>query len=269
MPRDTGDLFSPSNDGSDPTSVWGRLSQSFLKPAAPKATPGDPGYPNFSRMTDEEKQNRIRHVDPTERKLGIAASLIAVALSMVSYLPYIVSKRSVALTTLKPKDGKCHAVAGITHIHYVASTKTCDGIYPGSHYVLPLVVVLVLAGAIYVTVLIGRRSALAFTLVMTGLAFGTFIYLLPYAVAGGWVMLRAWRTQKYGAPSSKTVLTGWAPPPARGTARRPKSAPSPRGRKGKGGNTTTTRKPPSANKRYTPKSPPKKKVAPPTPGRGA
>lgn len=214
-------------------------------------------------MTDEEKQNRIRRVDPMERKLGIAASFIAVALALVSYLPYMVSKRSVALTTLKPKVGKCHAVAGIAHIHYVAATKTCDGIYPASHYFLPLVVVLVLAAAIYVTVLIGRRSALAFTLVMTGLALGTFVYLLPYAVAGGWVMLRAWRTQKYGAPSSKSVLTGWVPPPARGTARRATSSP-PRGRKGKVGSTTTARKPPTANKRYTPKSPPKKKVAPPS-----
>lgn len=216
---------------------------------------------DFSRMTDDEKRARIVGVDPTERKVAIAASLLGVALAIYANVPYMVSKASV-LTSVKPKGTSCGSVAGISDLRYVASTKTCDGIYPPSHYVLPLVVSLVLAAAIYVTVLIRRRAPLAFTLVMTGLAFGSLIVLVPYGVAGGWVMLRAWRTQKYGAPTSKTVMPGWTPPPPRGSARRAKAT-APRDRKGKGSETVTTRKPPEANKRYTPKAPPKKKVAPP------
>jgi hypothetical protein len=262
MPRGETTLITVGGDSFGPRTAWQRLSRTFLRPA-PKAPPA-PENVDFSRMTDDEKRARIVGVDPTERKVGIAASLVAFVLAVASYLPYMVSKRSV-ITTVKPKDKTCPPAAGITHLRYVASTKSCDGVYSASHYVLPLMVVLVLALAIYVTVRIGRRAPLAFTMVMTGLALSSLLYLVPYAVAGGWVMLRAWRTQKYGAPTSKTVMPGWTAPPPRGSTRRAKAtAPRDRKGKGKGTETSTTRKPPTANKRYTPKSPPKKKVAPPT-----
>lgn len=261
MPRrDTG-LITFDEGSSQPTTLQ-RLSQTFLRPPPPKASPASKDV-DFSQLTDDEKRARISGVDPTERKVGIAASLLGVALALYANVPDMVSKISVP-TTVKPKDKKCIPVTGITHLHYVASTKSCDGVYQTSHYILPLVVSLVLATAIYVTVRIHRRAPLAFTMVMTGLAFGSLIVLLPYGVAGGWVMLRAWRTQKYGAPNAKAVMPGWTPPPPRGSTRRAKST-APRGRngKGKGPETATTRKPTAANKRYTPKSPPKKKAAPP------
>lgn len=269
MAPDRTGLITVDSGGSGPPSPWERLSRTFLRPPSPKAARSQE-QPDFSRMTDDEKRSRIVTVDPTERKVGIAASLLGVVIALYSTLPYMVSKISVR-TTVKPKGTTCSPVVGVSHLHYVASTKTCNGIYPPSHFVLPLVVELVLVIAIYVTVRIGRRSALAFTIVMTGLAFGNVIILLPYIGAGGWVMLRAWRTQKYGSPSSKVVLTGWVPPPPRGSTRRAKAAPA-RARKGKQTATATTRKPPPANKRYTPKAPPaKKKASPPapSPGRGA
>ncbi len=249
------------DDGSETTTVWGRLSQTFLRPPTPGARQ-EPEHVDFSRMTDDEKRARIVGVDPTERKVGIGASILAVALALYANVPLMVSKKSV-VTTVKPVGKTCGPVVGITDLHYHAATKSCYGIYPANHYVLPLVVSLVLAVAIYVTVRIRRRAPLAFTMVMTGLAFGSLLVLVPYGVAGGWIMLRAWRTQKYGVPTAKSVTTGWVPPPARGTTRRAKAA-APRERKRKGAApTTTTRKPPAANKRYTPKAPPKKKVAPP------
>lgn len=241
------------------TTVWGRLSRTFLRPPAPKTARDE--HVDFSRMTDDEKRARIVGVDPTEKKVGIAASLLGVALAIYANVPYMVSKTSV-VTTVKPKDKTCAPVLGITDLHYVASTSSCNGIYSASHYVLPLVVSLVLAIAIYVTVLIRRRAPLAFTIVMTGLAFGSLVVLVPYGLAGGWIMLRAWRTQKYGSPTARTAMTGWVAPPPRGSTRKARST-APRGRKGKDAATTTVRKPPAANKRYTPKSPPKKKVAPP------
>ncbi len=260
MPPGNTGLITIGDDGSGPTTAWQRLSQTFLRPPPPKP-PREPEDVDFSRMTDDEKRARITGVDPTERKVGIAAAVLGIALAIYANVPYMVSKTSV-VTTVKPKHKSCAQVLGIAGLHYVASTKSCDGVYPASHYVLPFVVSLVLATAIYVTVRIRRRAPLAFTMVMTGLAFGSLLVLVPYGAAGGWIMLRAWRTQKYGAPTAKTPLTGWTPPAPRGTTRRAKSA-TPRSHKGKGADTATTRKPPAANKRYTPKSPPKKKVAPP------
>jgi len=256
-PAASGSATSGSDGGSGPETLWGRLSQTFVRQPAP-APVREPEHVDFSRMSDDDKRARITGVDPTERKLGIAASVLGVALALYANVPYMVSKTAVPDPTAKPVHQHCSIG------HYVVKTATCNVVYPANHYVLPLVVSLVLAAAIYVTVLVRRRAPLAFTMVMTGLAFGSLIVLLPYAAAGGWVMLRAWRTQKYGSPTAKSVMTGWVPPPARGTARRAKSA-SRRARTGKDGSGTgEPRKPPSANKRYTPKSPPKKKVGPPS-----
>lgn len=268
-PNSTG-LITLDDGSSGPTTAWGRLSQTFFRPPPPRAN-SQAERVDFARMTDDEKRSRIVTVDGNDRKIGIAGSLLGVAISLYANVPYMVSKVSVE-TTVKPKGTFCSPAVGISHLHYVTATKTCNGIYPASHFVLPLIVELVLAVAIYVTVLIKRRSALAFTMVMTGLAFGNFIVLLPYIAAGGWTMLRAWRAQRYGTPSAKARLTGWVPPPPRGSARRSKAtAPRARSRRAKDAESTTKRKAPSANKRYTPKTPPKKKTTPPapTPGRGA
>lgn len=211
--------------------------------------------PDVSAMDDDEKRALIVRIDPTERKLGIIASVLGVALALYANVPYMVSKIAVP-STVKPKHKTC--TAGFI---YAAKTNTCNVVYPASHYVLPLVVSLVLAIAIYVTVRIGRRSPLAFTMIMTGLAFGSLLVLVPFGAGGAWVMLRAWRTQKRGSPSAKAPLPGWVPPPPRGTTRRAKSTgPRSSGKRRGEEQSTTSRKPPPANKRYTPKSPPKKKV---------
>jgi hypothetical protein len=257
----------PPGNGGAPRTGWQRLSETFLRPASPPKEPQE--QPDFSRMSETEKRARIVAIDPVERKVGIVASILGVALALYANVPYMVSKISV-ITTVKPKGKACGTVIGITNLHYVASTKTCNGAYPASHYVLPLIISMVLAAAIYVTVRIRRRAPLAFTLVMTGLAFGSLIVLVPYGLAGAWVMLRAWRTQKYGAPTARGVaLEGWTPPPPRGTTRRAKSTGPSSTRRRKAGaepEKSTARKPPTANKRYTPKAPPpakpKKKVTP-------
>lgn len=241
------------------STVWQRIQQTFLRPVAPRAASQ---APDVSGMNDDEKRAMIVRIDPTERKLGMVASALGVALALYVNLPYMVSKTSVPISGMKPKGETCPPSAGISHLHYVAATKSCDGIYPTSHYVLPLIVSLVLAIGIYVTVRIGRRSPLAFTMIMTGLAFGSMIVLVPFGAGGAWVMLRAWRTQKRGSPTAKAPIPGWTAPPPRGTTRRAKSTGPRTTRKRRGeAQTTTNRKPPSANKRYTPKSPPKKKVS--------
>lgn len=253
-----------------PRTGWERLSETFLRP------PNPPGQRrpvaetvDFASMTDDEKRARISQIDPTERKVGLAASVLAAVLALAYTIPYMVAKISV-VTTVKPVHETC-----TTHFTYVASTKTCNGVLPASHYVFYLVLWLVFAAAIYVTVRIGRRAPMAFAIVLTGLAFGTVIIMLPYVVVGGWLLLRAYRTQKNGSPTAKVPLEGYVKPPpkgsrAAGTGAGARSAAGPGGRnstrrrrRGQPEPEPGVRQPPAASKRYTPKSPPRKKVPPP------
>jgi hypothetical protein len=241
-----------SGAAGQPLGPWQRLSQSLFRPPPEKPAPKTL---DFGGMSDDEKRAHIVQIDPSERKVGLVASALGAALALYANVPYMVSKISVP-TTVKPKGRSC----GLADLHYVAKTKTCNTVYPPSHYVLPLVVSLVLAAAIYVTVRIRRRAPLAFTMAMTGLAFGSLLILVPYGVGAGWIMLRAWRTQKYGSPAARSPVTGWVAPAPRAAARRANA----RSRRTKTAQSNgAARKPPEANKRYTPKSPPKKKPAPP------
>lgn len=255
-----------------PRTGWERLSDTFLRPAKPAGSRKEPEKVDFSSMSDDEKRSRISSIDPTERKIGLAASILAAVFALVYSIPYMVSKIAVP-TTVKPVHGTC-----ATTLTYVASSKTCNGVYPPSHYVLPLVLWLVFAAAILVTVRIGRRSPLAFAMVLTGLAFGTLILMIPFVAAGAWVLIRAYKTQKYGAPNAKAPLEGYVRPPprtrgsgGRGGTGAGKSAgggsarnSTRRRRKGEPEPEPDVRPPPTASKRYTPKSPPKKRVPPPS-----
>ena len=102
-----------------------------------------------------------------------------------------------------------------------------------------------------------RRTVVAFSFFINGLALT--LVLLPLGIAmavlGGWLMLRAFRINKYGTASAKNIArSGGSSRPARGRAK--STAP-----------TTTTkpsapaeRRPPTASKRYTPKASPRRKA---------
>ncbi|MDA8359430.1 MAG: hypothetical protein M0Z95_24710 [Actinomycetota bacterium] len=261
---------------------WQRLQESFFKPPPPRSPKTPPTPADFSKMTGAEIRARINQIDDTERKIGLAGAILAAIFALIFTVPYMVSKIAVA-TTVKPLHKTC-----ADHLTYEANGKgpaTCNGIYPPSHYVFPLVVWLVFALAIFVTVRIGRRAPVAFALVLTGLAFGTFIVIVPFLGAGGWLLLRAWRTQRYGSPTARAPVEGYVRPGPR-EPRGTRAGPGRNGRAGVGstgllsGSEATgssgrgflrrrpaeipqqarSRPTPTANKRYTPKAPPKKKI---------
>lgn len=244
-----------------PLTGWQRLAQTFVNPPGPRS---QPVVEDLSHLSDAERRRRINQIDSTERKVGLAAGALAGVFALVYTIPYMVGKISVATTT-KPVHKAC-----AHHYKYTlnpGAAATCNTVYPPSHYVFPLVIWLVFAAAILITVRVGRRALLAFTIVITGLAFGTFILLLPFLVAGGWLLLRAWRTQRYGAPTARAPVEGYVRPTAGATRR-----PSPTA--GGGRNVTRRRRgdqaereppvrpPPAASKRYTPKTPQKKRPPP-------
>lgn len=244
---------------------WERLSRTFLNPPKSGARQGQSaGPPDYASMTEEEVRTRIISIDATERKIGLAGSVLAAIFALVFTIPYMVSKIAVQTTT-KPLHKTCPP--GLTYTPNGKAPATCNGVYPPSHYVLPLVVWLIFAVAIYVTVRIGRRSPLAFALALTGLSFGTIVVIIPFVGAGAWILVRAWRTQKYGTPRAKAPVEGYVRPP-------PRNARSARASGGGGGARSSptkgakgaapqgVRQPPAPSKRYTPKAPPKKKPPP-------
>ncbi|HEX3334010.1 MAG TPA: tetraspanin family protein [Acidimicrobiales bacterium] len=128
-----------------------------------------------------------------------------------------------------------------------------------------------LGGAILLFCVIGyvliwrrRRSLLAFDLFLIGFGFTLFIGLIGFLfiLVGGWLLLHAWRINKYGTYNAKVI--------ARETRNRPRGGAS----KGTPAKSTAKsratydpdapKKPPAASKRYTPKAPPRKKVPKPT-----
>lgn len=105
-----------------------------------------------------------------------------------------------------------------------------------------------------------KRTVVAFSLMLNGLAVA--YELLPLGlglvVLGGWLMLRAFRLNRYGTANSKASArqASTRPRERRGAGTSSKGAPSSKG----SGKAAVGPKTPTANKRYTPKSPARKKI---------
>ena len=114
-----------------------------------------------------------------------------------------------------------------------------------SEAVILCVLVLVLCALGLLGVLRRRRSFLSFSFFLIGFAFTLTFPPLGFALIllGGWLMLRAYRLQKYGTPNAKLAATQAASRPPR------------RERKAAAVKTASAgRKTPTASKRYTPKT---------------
>ena len=150
--------------------------------------------------------------------------------------------------------GKNHScTSGFT---YNKVANACEVVYDRAHWEFELAVLITFALAIFITVRVGRRSAVGFTALMAGLAFEAEVGILgvPFIFGGGWLLLRAWRVQRYGSPTgTKANPTGEKRPPP------PKSERPTRKKK------EPERKGPVASKRYTPKAPKRKRPAPTPP----
>lgn len=239
---------------SEPPSGWrttaGRLASTFLtpKPRAAAATSDPPA------LSDPAKRKAILGLDGREKRIGYIGAALAGVVALIATVPYVVHpKTKVTIPTTAPKTCSRPFV-------YQHAANNCLGAYPRSHWVDELALLLALALAILITVRIGRRGALGFVALMAGLAFEGevgFVLGLPFIAGGGWLLIRAWRVQRYGSPTAtKANAAGGdtGSPPSR-----PERAPRPKS-KSKG----AERSGPVASKRYTPKTP-KRKRPPPTP----
>jgi hypothetical protein len=179
-----------------------------------------------------------------------------------------VGERKAAMSTLTQQEAKwalgafiLATVAGIAiPIYFIAENKVTKA---GKNSIAVAPDAKLLGGVILVICAIGfaalwkrKRTLVAFALFLVGFAFTVFIGLAGFAfiLLGGWLMLRAWRLNKYGTTNSKLIAR--------------EAAAQPRGRQRKQAARSTSktasgpdvRKPPTASKRYTPKAPARKKI---------
>lgn len=244
------------------TASWReRLSRTFLKPPPPKPAPRAAGDDDGPALTDAERRARINQIDATERRVGYAGAVLAAVVAVV--VAVVNSPGRLVNATRVHKGWSC--TAGYRLVDSARHTPQCQELR--STWIIALVVPLVLALAILVTVRIGRRAPLAFTILITGVASPGLEIAVPFLAAGGWLILRAWRTQRYGAPTAKSPVPGYEPP-SRRAPRGPRAAGTPAGRgdaagrRGKAAPSSAERKPPTPSKRYTPKAPKRKRPPP-------
>lgn len=214
------------------------------------APPPDPS--TLRPMTDAEKRDWIRGLEPLERKLGYLAAAYVAIFVVAWTLPHSISPYYVHLT------------GSVCGDHHKSCTKNYEG-YEQLFLAIEAILVAALAGAAYFK----KRSLLAFLSLMGAFALSTgnsVLFGLPILVYAGWLFMRSWRVQRYGSPNAKVAAaqaaeqrrTGVKPPGAFSIFRRRPAAAStavstPRSASSSGGGAGGSRSVPEASKRYTPK----------------
>jgi hypothetical protein len=196
--------------------------------------------------SEDAKRRAIFNLDPKERKWGLIGAALAAVIALWQDLPYVFNPK----TPVKLPVGKNHSCT--SGFIYSKAANACEAIYDRTHWGFELAVLVAFALAIFVTVRIGRRSAAGFTALMAGLAFEAEVGILgiPFIFGGGWLLMRAWRVQRYGSPTgTKANPTG------------ERKAPAPRAERPTRKKKEPERKGPVPSKRYTPKTAKKKRPA--------
>ena len=217
------------------------LSATFLRPPKPRAPGTDEA--DDRPLTEEEQRRQVRMLDPTERKIGIAATVLALIISLGLTVPYLVDRH---LTVKVKQAGTPHGTTcspGFTYSKVGNQAAQCTGnvVYPVSHWLVLMVLLLVFAAAIFITLRVGRRLPLGFAILVSGIAYESTVGLLGllFIVPGAYLLFRAWKVSREN-PSSGQSPQARSGPKGQSPARRPSGSGS------------------GSNKRYTPKSTPAK-----------
>ncbi len=204
------------------------LPDSKPNPVSKSASPPAPA----AILTPEERRAAMSGLNELEVKW--ARGGLAVAALLGAYLSYY-------LATHRTKHVTVHGV-----VQQVPLSET---------YLLLGAIILVFCALGFFALYRRRRTLVAFAFFLTGFAYTLFSAPLGLALVflGGWLMLRAYRIQKYGTPSAKGAARQAATRPPRQQRKAAASVPP----------TPSGHKPATQNKRYTPKAPARKKIAKP------
>ena len=216
------------NGSSKPQTLTGRIAAAFTGPTPAGSAEGQSPPPKI--LPPEERKAVMSSLDQMEAKWSLVALAVATVAGIAVPAYYLVAN------PLTKQDGK-----------YVAVSPDA-GLIGG--------VILVLCVIGFAALWKRKRTLVAFSLFLLGFACTVFIGLAGFIfiLLGGWLMLRAWRINKYGTTNSKVIASEAATRP-RGRQRKETARST-----SKAASTPGARKPPTASKRYTPKAPTRKKI---------
>ena len=176
--------------------LW--LSATFLRPAKPRSPEAQEA--DDRPLTEEEQRRQARMLDPTERKIGIGATVLALIISLGLTVPYLVDRH---LTVKVKQAGTPQGTTcsqGFTYSKVGNQAAQCTGnvVYPVSHWLVLMVLLLVFAAAIFITLRVGRRIPLGFAILVSGIAYESTVGLLGllFIVPGAYLLFRAWKVSR-------------------------------------------------------------------------
>jgi hypothetical protein len=208
--------------------AWAVKLKEAYWPSLPPVASSDSGEAQI--IPAERRRKVMRTMNPLEIKLSVVGFLLA-TIAAIAIPAYIITSNKVT------REGK-------NTIAVAPDAKLLGG----------LILLFCISG--FVVLWKRWRTPVVVGLFFIGFAFTLFVGLVGFVfiLLGGWLMLRAWRINKYGTTDTKLIKQEVANRPrgkdARAAAPRSKSTSSEPG----------ARKPPTASKRYTPKAPPRKKI---------
>jgi len=209
--------FFSNGDGNKPPKLSERLSQTFLRPAKPKDMPAE--EPDRV-LGPEERRAAMSGLNAVEAKWAKAGLILATIMGIVLTL-YLSAAHPTRTETI------------VVHGKKIKGTVPISGTW-------------LLLGAVVLVVFSFFVTGFAFTLIFAPLGFALILL-------GAWLLLRAYRIQKFGTANAKMAAKEASARPPRRERKKAASTAS----------TPAAYKPPTANKRYTPKAPPRRKVAKP------
>jgi hypothetical protein len=195
-------------------------------------------------------------IDATERKISFIGGGLALVLAAI-FVPHLLHDTTVIDTVKRTTLHHCP-----TGYKLVSAGCQRPRIAHPSAYVLQFLLIIAFGAAMVLFAKRSKRSGVAVCSLFLGLALGTFG--LPFLFLGGWLIIRAFRLQKYGdatfagsnrrAREKATERRAGRTTPARSSA---KGA----SRSATRGSSKSAVKPsgPAPSKRYTPKKKPRKR----------
>jgi hypothetical protein len=194
-------------------------------------------------------------MDDTERKISIFGVVVAILVSLVPAYEWI--NKSALVTTQKVVKGK--ACPATFHL----KGQLCEHVLKNaqSHWAIQFLFGFVVALIILFFTLRRKRAGVACFSLFLGIGLG--VSGVVFVFLGGWLIVRAFRLQRYGDPTwsgSNKIAREMAKAKREGRDPTPQITPkSTSGSASKPAATPRPAAPPAPSKRYTPKQRPRKR----------